>query len=80
MIYGPASKVKDGMQAKTSLIDLSRITESQRIQKDLILPDPDLRLVDSGVTVFVRLVVEKEESEEGGEPPEKKDGAPVKKK
>ncbi len=80
MIYGPESKIKDNMKAKTSLIDLSNKTESQPIQTDLILPDPDLRLVDSDTKVLVRLIIKKEESEEGTQPPEKKDGPPVKKK
>ena len=80
MIYGPESKIKDNMQAKTSLIDLSKMTGSDVLQKELILPDPDLRLVDSDTIVLVRLVIEKEESEEGAQPPEKKDGPPVKKK
>jgi YbbR domain-containing protein len=80
MIYGPESKIKDNMQAKTSLIDLSKYTESREIPTDLILPDPDLRLVDSGTKVLVRLIIEKKESGEGAQPPGKKDGPPVKKK
>jgi YbbR domain-containing protein len=79
-IYGPESKIKDNMQAKTSLIDLSKYTQSREMMMDLILPDPDLRLVESGTKVLVRLIIEKEETGEGTQPPGKKDGTPVKKK
>jgi YbbR domain-containing protein len=79
-IYGPESKVKGDLKAKTTLVDLSLITESRQILSDPILPDPALQLVDSGIKVLVRLVIEKEETEEGTEPPSKKNGAPVKKK
>ena len=80
MIYGPESKIKDNMQAKTTLIDLSVLTGSWQDHMDLILPDPDLRLVDSNTRVQVRLIIEKKESEEGAQPPEKKNGPPEKKK
>ena len=69
MIYGPASKIKEDLKVKTSLIDLSQVQDSMEILTDLILPDPDLRLVDPGTKVQVRLVIEKEQSEEGTEPP-----------
>ncbi len=72
MIYGPESKIKDTLKVKTSLIDLSQVQGSMEIPTNLILPDPDLRMVDSGTKVQVRLVVEKEQSGEGTEPPEKK--------
>ncbi|MFA9453386.1 MAG: YbbR-like domain-containing protein [Candidatus Aminicenantaceae bacterium] len=79
-IYGPESKIKEDLKAKTTLIDLSQITESMRIATDTILPDPALHKVDSETKVLVLLVIEKEEGAEGTDPPEKKDGAPVKKK
>ncbi|MGB2906600.1 MAG: CdaR family protein [Candidatus Aminicenantaceae bacterium] len=79
-IYGPESKIKRDLKAKTSLIDLSQITESKAIPTDTILPDPALHKVDSETKVLVRFVIEKEKGAEGTAPPEKKDGAPVKKK
>jgi len=79
-IYGPESKIRGDLKAKTTLIDLSQITESSEIPTDTILPDPALQLVDSETKVLVRLVIEKEESTEGTQPPEKKDGTPAKKK
>ncbi len=79
-IYGPESKIREDLKAKTTLIDLSLITESVEFRADTILPDPALQLVDSETKVLVRLIIEKKEAEEGTEPPEKKDGAPVKKK
>jgi YbbR domain-containing protein len=72
MIYGPESKIKDDLIVKTSLIDLSQVQDSMEILTDLILPDPDLRLVDSGTKVQVRLVVEKKQTEEGTESPVEK--------
>ncbi len=72
MIYGPESKIKDNLIVKTSLIDLSQVQDSMEILTDLILPDPDLRLIDSGTKVQVRLVVQKEQTGGGTEPPVKK--------
>jgi YbbR domain-containing protein len=80
-IYGPESRINDGLKAKTSLIDLSQITDSRTILVNPILPDPELRLVDSEQRIQVRLVVEKidPEGEEGSEVPPKKKKAPSKK-
>ncbi len=78
MIYGPESKIKDDLKVKTTLIDLSLVQDSMEILTDLILPDPELRLVDSGTKVQVRLVIEKEQTEEGTEPPVEKK-PPIKK-
>jgi len=63
MIYGPESKISDDLKAKTSPIDLSQITQSAEISLNPILPDPQLRLVDSEQKILVRLIVEKPEAE-----------------
>jgi YbbR domain-containing protein len=80
-IYGPESKISDRLKAKTSLVDLSQITDSITIPVNPILPDPELRLVDSQQKIQVRLVVEKIEPEgkEDSESPPKKKKAPSKK-
>ena len=80
-IYGPESKINDRLKARTSLIDLSQYTESITIPVNPILPDPELRLVDSEQKIQVRLVVEKiePEGEEDGETPPTKKKAPSKK-
>jgi YbbR domain-containing protein len=80
-IYGPESKISDRLKAKTSLVDLSQITESMTIPVNPILPDPELRLVDSQQKIQVRLVVEKIDppGEEDSESPPKKKKAPSKK-
>ena len=80
MIRGPESKIKDGMKVKTTPVDQSLFTKSGEIRADLILPDSALSLVDPGIKVTVRLVVETKENEKGPDSPEAKEKAASKKK
>lgn len=79
-VRGPESKIMDGMTVKTQPINQSLYAESTEVRVDILLPDPDLSLVDQESKVTVRLVVEIEDGGEGGESPQAKNGAAAKKK
>ncbi|MCJ7582882.1 MAG: CdaR family protein [Candidatus Aminicenantes bacterium] len=69
-IIGPESKVKETDKVMTSPIFLSSLTESIEIETDLILPDPDLRVVSYRTIITVKITIETKKPEE--EVPEKK--------
>lgn len=63
-IIGPESKVKETDKVMTSPIFLSSLTESIEIETDLILPDPDLRVVSYETIITVRIIIEAKNPEE----------------
>jgi len=64
LIIGPESKVRDDYKVRTSLIDISALTETTEFETDLILPSPDLRLASSLTKVKVTIYIQKETPED----------------
>lgn len=67
LIKGPESKFRDDYKVKTSIINVSSMTEPTEIEVDLILPDPDLRLASFQTKVRVRIIIRKEIKENAEE-------------
>jgi YbbR domain-containing protein len=63
-VKGPESKISDEYKVKTSPVDISSFTETTDVQVDLILPNPDLKLVSSNIKVILRLTILTEQTEE----------------
>jgi len=65
-IRGPESKVPDKAVVKTTPIDISKLTQSEEIEAELILPNPDVRLSGRNTKVTIRILIQgkAEESEE----------------
>lgn len=68
LIRGPESKIKDNMKVQTEPIDITNLTQTIEIEKNLILPDPNLRLSYPETTVLVRLRITKIEQEDSADP------------
>jgi len=64
-VKGAESKIKDEEKVRTSPIDISSLTQSTEFEADLILPNPDLRLASSQTNVKIKIIIQKEETEEG---------------
>lgn len=63
LIRGPESKIKDNIKVQTEPIDISTLTQTIEIEKNLILPNPNLRLSYPETTVLVRLRITRIEEE-----------------
>ncbi|NIM90844.1 MAG: hypothetical protein GTO17_07845 [Candidatus Aminicenantes bacterium] len=63
-VIGAESKIRDRDKVRTSPIDISDLTESTEIQADLILPNPDLRLVSSPTNVKIKITIQGKDTEE----------------
>lgn len=63
-VRGPESKITDKHKVRTSPVDISSFTESIEVLVDLILPNPDLKLVSSDTKVILRLTILTEQTEE----------------
>ncbi|MFP4081889.1 MAG: YbbR-like domain-containing protein [Candidatus Aminicenantes bacterium] len=59
-IKGPESKIESSSKVRTSPIDISSLTQSAEMEADLILPDPNLKLVSTQTKVKVRIVVQRQ--------------------
>lgn len=70
LVKGPASKIKEKDQVRTSPVDISPLTQSGELEADLILPKPDLRLASTQTKVKIRFLIREEK--QAGETPKKK--------
>lgn len=78
LVRGPESKVLDKDKVRTTPVDISLVSQSTEFEVELILPDPDLEVVGAEARVLVKLLIQKEATEE--ENPETKKSAEKKKK
>jgi YbbR domain-containing protein len=62
-VRGPESKVNKNDKVKTMPVDISALTEPTEVEANLILPNPDVRLVSSRPTVIVRILIQDIEQE-----------------
>lgn len=67
LIRGPESKIKENLKVVTEPIDISTLTQTIEIEKNLILPDPSLRLSYPETTVLVRLRISKIEQDDSAD-------------
>ncbi|MGD8537162.1 MAG: CdaR family protein [Candidatus Aminicenantes bacterium] len=72
LIRGPESKVIETAKVRTTPVDISLLTQSTEIEADLILPNPDLELVDAEAKALVKLLIQQEVTEEETAEQEKK--------
>lgn len=63
-IKGPESKVKDNDKVRTSLIDISALTQTTELEADLILPNPYLTVISPQTKVKVRIIIQEEKPED----------------
>ncbi len=70
LVRGPESKVNKNERVRTTPIDISTFTQSQEIEANLILPNPDVRLASTQTAVRVRIVIQEVDTEKAA--PEKK--------
>lgn len=80
LVRGPESKVSDTAKVRTTPVDISLLTQSAEIEADLILPNPDLKLVGSDAKALVKLLIQPEVIEEDTAKTEKKTGKNTKSK
>jgi hypothetical protein len=57
-VRGPESKVDKNAKARTAPVDISALREPTEVEANLILPNPDVRLVSSRPTVMVRILIQ----------------------
>lgn len=62
-VRGPESKVDKNDKARTTPVDISALREPTEVEANLILPNPDVRLVSSRPTVMVRILIQEIEQE-----------------
>lgn len=63
-VRGPESKINKNDRVRTTPIDISTLTEPTEVEARLILPNPDVRLVTSRMTVIVRVLIQEINPEE----------------
>lgn len=63
-VTGAESKIRDRDKVRTSPVDISNLTETTEFQADLILPNPDLRLVSSPTKVKIKIIIQGKVPEE----------------
>lgn len=71
LVRGPESKVNQNDKVRTTPVDITSFTQSQEVEANLILPNPDLRLASSQTAVRVKIVIQEVNTEEK-KPQEKK--------
>jgi YbbR domain-containing protein len=71
LVRGPESKLNKNETVRTTPIDITAFTQSQEVEANLILPNPDLRLASTQTAVRVRIVIQEVNTEEK-KPAEKK--------
>lgn len=62
-VIGAESKIRDRDKVRTSPIDISDLAQTAEFQADLILPNPDLRLVSSPTNVKIKIIVQANDKE-----------------
>ena len=63
-VRGPESKIDKNDRVRTTPVDISTLTEPTEVEARLILPNPDVRLVTSRMTVIVRVLIQEINPEE----------------
>jgi YbbR domain-containing protein len=71
LVRGPESKVNKNDRVRTTPVDITTFTQSQEVEANLILPNPDLRLASTQTAVRVKIVIQ-EVNTEGKKPREQK--------
>jgi YbbR domain-containing protein len=72
LIRGPESKVPDSAKVLTTPVDISSLTQSTELEVELILPNPDLKLVGAEAKALVKLLIQPVVKEEETSETEKK--------
>jgi YbbR domain-containing protein len=60
LIRGPESKVLDTAKVRTTPVDISLLTQSTEVEAELILPNPNLKLVGAEAKALVKLLIQPE--------------------
>jgi len=63
LIRGPESKVPDSAKVLTTPVDISAFTQSTEVEVDLIMPNPDLKIVGEEAKALVKLLIQPEVKE-----------------
>ncbi|MFQ6070111.1 MAG: YbbR-like domain-containing protein [Candidatus Aminicenantales bacterium] len=56
-VRGAESKIRENEKVRTTPIDISEVTQTTEFERDLILPNPDLRLASSSQKVKIKLTI-----------------------
>jgi YbbR domain-containing protein len=72
LIRGPESKVLDTAKVRTTPVDISLLTQSTEVEAELILPNPNLKLVGAEAKALVKLLIQPEVIKEGAAETKKK--------
>ncbi|MFW6140230.1 MAG: YbbR-like domain-containing protein [Acidobacteriota bacterium] len=64
LVKGPESKLNENDAVRTSPINISDFKHTTAIEADLITPAPELTIVGPKATALVKLLIQKEESED----------------
>lgn len=63
LVKGPESKLNENDVVRTSPIDISNFKHTTAIEADLITPAPELTIMGTKTTALVKLLIQKNESE-----------------
>ena len=63
LVRGPESKVNKNDKVRTTPVDITSFTQSQEVEANLILPNPDLRLASTQTAVRVKIVIQEVNTE-----------------
>ena len=66
LVEGAESKIKETDKVRTIPVDISSITQTTEIEAELILPDPDLRLITSR-RIMIKITIQEVVKEEAKE-------------
>jgi YbbR domain-containing protein len=64
LVKGPESKISAQDVVRTSPIDISGFNHTTAVEADLITPAPELTIMGSNTTALVKLLIQKQESEQ----------------